>query len=378
MNANIFLTTFGSFLLVFFIRKTYTSRSLSYSDYIHRQIYTVPDIVWGSDMKNPKPPHLSKSIEAKDKLYVMILDSEFKSNHFQCVAKKQWIDPFLKEPFIDGVEIYSRAEWTNSECNLSTIVTPKPPKKYLIANPSSWVLSNALKMFLERSDSGWLLLIGDAAYIKIDLFKHFFKKFIEDKDPINAAAASGGCIDQRYFFQMFIVESGIVFSRKAIENLFNEKSDKTWDITYQIGLNGDEALSQIATGNYIFPRSKANDCFLGREFVSSDDFIVLENISSMYHKDDSDNSIEQIIQSKLPQCIIPAYYHNINPGMQGLCSKRITSLNDVFIWSAYGTNKTKLDFLLNADRLINNLPDSVGYFWNPDKPQLCYIAKKTI
>lgn len=308
----------------------------------------------------------------------MILDSEFKSDHFQCLAKKQWIDPILQEPYIDGVEIYSRARWFNKECNLSSIVTPKPPNEYLIANPSSWVLSNALKMFLERSDSGWLLLIGDSAYIKIDLFKHFFQQFILEKDPLTTSTASGGCIDQRYFFQMLIVESGIIFSRKAVENVFNERSVRTWEITYQIGLNADEALSQIATGNYLFPRSRSNDCFLGREFVSSNDFVILENISSMYQKAGSieSESFNEQIKEMLPKCAIPDYYYNINPGMQGLCSKRITPLNDVFIWSASGANKTKLDFLSNADKLINNLPNSVGYFWNPDKPQLCYIPQK--
>lgn len=376
MNANIFLFTFGSILLVFCIQKSYINRPQTYSDYINHKVYKAPEIIWGNHKENPNPPRLSKSTPVNETLYVMIFDSEFKADHFQCIAKKQWIEPFLKEPFVDGVEIYSRSRWFNKECNLSTIVTPKPPKKYLIANPSSWVLSNALKMFLERSNSGWLLLIGDSAYIKIDLFKQFFHSFILNKDPLKSPTASGGCIDQRYFFQMFIVESGILFSRNAIENIFNEKSLATWNITYQIGLNADEALSQITTGNYLFPRSRSNDCFLGREFVSSNDFVTLEKISSLYQSESTSNeSFNEIIQTMLPKCEIPSYYYNINPGMQGLCSKRITSLNDVFIWSASGANKTKLEFLTNADRLISNLPNSVGYFWNPDKPQLCYISK---
>lgn len=378
MNANIFLLTFGSILLILCLKESYANRPRSYSSYIHSERYIIPEIKWSSEKDNPSPPHLSKSFQAKDKLYIMILDSEFKPNDFQCLAKKQWIDPILKEPYVDGVEIYSRNRWFNSACNLSSIVTPKPPKIYSTINPSSWVLSNALKMFLERSDSGWLLLIGDAAFINLDKFKDFFSRFKEEKDPITTSTATGGCIDQRYFFQMFIVESGIIFSRKAIENVFRERSMKTWDITYQIGLNADEALSQITTENYLFPRSKANDCFLGREFLLSDDFVSLESISSMYqNKKYQEENFDQIIQEMIPLCEIPKQYYSINPGMQGLCSRKITPLNDLIIWSASGSNKTKFEFLSNADRLLSNLPSSVGYFWNPDKPQLCYIKKKS-
>lgn len=340
----------------------YIDRPLSYKDYIKSKPFQQKKIKWGNPNTNKNPPRHSTLKKSEDKLYIMIFDTEFQANKYQCIAKQQWVDPLSTEDFIDGIEFYSHSTYTNWECNISTIVPPQPPEQFMSPNPSSWVISKALEMYLSRSDSGWVLLIGDAAYIDVEKFKDFFKHFKTMKDPLRKEYASGGCIEERYFFYMLILDSGILLSRKGAERVLETFSKNTWEVAYQIGLNGEEALSQIFIHNLISPQGSANDLFLGREFVSSDDLELLSDITV--------NNMPYKINT-LPQCIIPKMYYSIRPGESNLCSYTVTPLNQIIIWSGSGKYQSKLEFLTKAPKILQNIPPILSYYWSPVKPKLC-------
>ena len=360
-KINNFIIVLSSFLFILSLvmcKKSYSKSKINQHN-SHQQntpstIYKPNVIKWDKDYVNPK--HQKKTdANNSQSLYIMIIDSEFKPKHFQCLMKKQWVDELLKQDFVDGAEYFSRIHWENEECGISTIVTP--PSIYKTLNPTSWILLNSLKMFLERSDSAYLFLVGDATYIKVPEFINFFKEFSKFKSPREYLYSSGSCIELRYFFQMFLIGSGILLSRKLVTNLVEEEAMQTWMVACEVGINSDESLSQICDQFGMYPQNNANNQFVGQEFRYKTDYNII--LSKNF-----DN---------LPKCEIPKEYINNIPGTPGVCSKEIIKFKDVISWSGAGRNATKLFFLENAKLMLENLPDFLGYYWSQSHPRLCRL-----
>lgn len=337
----------------------------TYKNYINSCVYKSKPAEWS----NPKfnPPASFKNNTGKT-LYIAIIDSEYEPRPFQCLMKKQWVDELSKYDFVDNIEYYSRIRWTNKECNITTIVTP-PPKYKDTLNPTTWILFNTLKMYLERSNSSCLLIIGDSSYLKVKEFVKYFDSYFH---PIY-----GGCIEQRYFFQMLLIESGILISRRVVEKFLLESVMTTWDVGSEVGITADEIFSQVGDQVGFYMKNYAENKFVGREFREYKDFDRLKQ------KDFDD----------LPPCKIPYRYIHNQPGEQGICSAEITNFSRIIIWSGaipsdpsqssekkssiFGSeiesesSKNKFEFLKNAEQMMNNNPDYLSYYWAQSKPRLC-------
>lgn len=322
-------------------------------------VYEKQSVNW-SDPKANIPPR-KKSIYLNNKtdkyqksLYIAVIDTEFKPHPYQCLMKKQWIDPILQYPFIEAIEFYSRIRWSNELCNITTIISPPSIFKETL-NPTSWILLNTLKMFLERSNSDYVLIIGDSCYMKVKEFIDYFLAF--------HSSISGSCVEQRYFFQMLLIESGILLSRNNAVKIVSKDAIETWNVACEVGIDSDEAFSQILDQVGIHPKYHAEDSFLGREFRNFSDFKRLQTKS----------------YDDLPICKIPDIYIHNPPGEQGICSAKVTKFNDVILWSApfyslYGKSAaSKYEFLLHAELMLNNNSDKLGYYWAQSHPTLCKL-----
>ncbi|OHT17136.1 hypothetical protein TRFO_12665 [Tritrichomonas foetus] len=355
-NAPIYICVFSSayLILCIFMYYSYTNVWTGNNGVRNSKIYTLPELEWDDYRKNPEY-HGKTDPETSNSLYVMILDSENKAQPFQCIMKKQWVDQLSQKRFVDGIEYYSRIHWTNPECNISTIVTPK--SKYNAINPSSWILLNSFKMFLERSNAAWLFVINDAAYMDVGKFESFFDEYKKKKMPRNNIYITGSCIEQRYFFQMLLIDSGILMSRKAVQDFTASNVMNTWEVTCEVGINADETLAQVGDQIYIYVRNSAENRFVGREFRNLSDFSILEKREFQH----------------LKKCEVPDVYINNPPGEQGICSSEITPFKNIIIWAAAGNKISKLDFLEKAPQMLKNVPDYLGYFWAQTRPQLCKL-----
>ena len=287
-------------------------------------------------------------------LYVLILDDEYQSSPHQCLMKKQWIDEFMKRPEIDGVEIYSVNYWENKDCNLSTITIDEIPTQQI--NPSAFLLYKSLELFLQRSEANWLYIIGDAAYIKVERFFNFFNKTIKKIHALYETYLLGSCVEERYFFQMLLSSSGLLASRKFVEKLLKTGKDELWKVSYTVGITADEILSKMADKMSIYVPGRQTNEFLGRGWAQKEmyDMLLTKNFSS------------------LPKCKIPHEYLNPGAGELGLCTSSIVSVNDMSVWA--GTRKryiSKYDFLNNAEKMLENLPPDLHYYWDRLYPTLC-------
>lgn len=318
----------------------------------NRKIYIPKKPIWKLG-ENPPPQKLSNS-SANEKLYVMIIDSEYESNPYHCIMKNQWVDKFIKNPKVDGVEMYSVNAWTNQECNLSSITIPEIPKQKI--NPSAYLLYNALSMTLNRTDAGWIFIIGDAAYIHVDRFFEWVSRIMNSHNPEYEIFMTGSCVEERYFFQMLLTSSGILISRKFAENLVKSGSDSLWDVSYSVGITSDEILAKISDklGQYI-PGTQTS-VLVGRGFTDKLHYELLT---------------EKQFDS-LPKCKIPEEYLNSVPGELSLCISQILKFNQIISWS--GTYQIgKLEFLKNAEKMMNNNPDDLGYYWDRLYLALCKL-----
>ena len=299
--------------------------------------------------QNPPPP-MSSSESASDSLYIMIFDEEYSPKDFHCLTYNQWIESFRDYSFVDGVEIYSLNGWKHPNCNMQTVTVPSPPQK--MKDPTSWQLYKSLELYLERSTSEWLFLVGDATYISSSRFLSFIKE-IQRSGP-HATVARGGCIEQRYFFQLLEISSGIIFSRTAVENIL--KLDLHWNTSFAMELRADEALGHAINNINLYVPNQVANGFVGNEFFDKNDFIILMN------KD----------FDKLPTCKIRDELYNPFPGTQGNCVKHVQKFMEIFSWAG-GGKKHKKEFLENAEEMLNGASSSVGLIWEKVKPRLCKL-----
>lgn len=302
---------------------------------------------------NPPPPKLSKKNQT-EKLYVMVLDNEYESKPHQCLMKKQWMDPFLQHPEIDGIEVYSVNAWTNEACNLSSITVPELPKQQV--NPSAFLLYNSMKMFLERSDAGWLFIIGDAAYIKIPRFFEWLEMTMRSNNPLTEIYMIGSCVEERYFFQMLLSSSGILLSRSYVNHLVDSGSDQLWDVSFNVGITSEEILAKISDKLGVYIPGKQTHEFVGRGFTHASHY------QKLLDKD----------FKGLPKCIIPHMYLHPEPGELGLCSAQVFKFDDMSIWSGLN-HLSKQKFLEDAEKMMTGNPQSLGYYWDRLYLTLCQI-----
>ena len=349
---NKFFLIIITFLLTIFSILMSKQTNKNNSSIIYKSVpYIEKKPKWKLRNSNPLPPKLSL-LSTNKQLYVMIIDDEFQSKPHQCKMKNQWINEFLENPRIDGIEFYSLNSWENNECNISSITINELPQQTF--NPSSFLLIKSFELFLNRSNSEWLFITGDYSYIKTNRFFDYIDKVTNGYIPSRDRFMLGCCVEQRYFFQMLTINSGILFSRKLIEEYVNSINDHLWNVSFDVGINADEILAQISDKIGINIPSKQTHEFLGRTWRDINHFDLL--LSKSF--------------SNLPKCNIPYEYLRPPPGELGLCAAQIYPLNELSVWSALSM-KGKDYFLENAELMLENIPSNVSYYWDRLYPTLC-------
>lgn len=302
----------------------------------------------GDDNNPPPKKHLGKI----KSIYFLILDSQNQPQHFQCLTKKLWIDEMLQDLSVDGIEFYSLNHWINNACNLSSITVNA--KKISMQNPQTFLLYRSLHLFMQRSSAEYLCIIGDASFIRVKPFLNFFHEVTRNIDGRKSLWATGNCIEERYFFKMNSLDSGIIISRKTVEELLKKKD--MWNITIELAHPPGEAFAQILDAVGVSVMSTDNSFFLGRQWEKIQDFS--EMIKGNYNN--------------IPICEIPAENLISRPGLISNCNKKVTQLKKVLSWAG-GGNNNKTEFLENVKHVYDNLPNNIGFFWNCRHPQICRI-----
>ena len=297
----------------------------------------------------PNPPVKNDREFAKDGLFVVVLDRDGRPGRHFCQMKRQWMEKLAAQKDVEDVILVSEKFWKMDECSLSTLTVPRP--KYGTPDTSAWLLYKSFELFLERSRSGWLFLVGDCVYVKVDEFLSFFKQ------GRNAGTLVGGCVEKRYFFQMLVLESGILLNRQTVLKLIEPELADTWQVMFEIGLPYDEALAHAADQVGFYFKGQKFNLFLGREFQN------VSNFDALLTKSFTD----------LKPCIVPDKYLFNGPGDIGVCTPKVTLWSNLLTWSASGI-LSKTQFLEEAERMLDNNPSDLAFFWEGSKPALCNIS----
>jgi hypothetical protein len=343
-SVAIFIASFC--LALYFFRKNYPS----FSKYTHSQEYVPKHPNWKLRKQNPPPPERSKKSPIES-LYVMIIDQEYSAQPFQCLFVDQWVNEMAESEYVDGIEIYSLNAWTNKECNISSITISQLPKHTI--NPSAFLALRSMQLALKRTDAEWFFMINDAAYINVRRFLDFFdlKKRTTDN---RKTFMIGSCVEERYFFQMLLFDSGVLMSRDIVEMMADSENDHRWDVAFQTALTADEIFAEIADKNGISISSKQTHEFLGRGFRNIKDY---------------DRLREKNFEG-LPHCKIPIELLVPGPSQLGICSAQVFRMGDMSVWSAL-RGMSKMQFLEEAAAMLSALPENLGYYWDRLYPTLC-------
>lgn len=337
----------------------FSNQPPSILQYIKRQVFDEPIRDWPHNPPNPLPLKKSRSAN-NSKVYVAVIDFDNEPGHHYCQMKKQWMTPLTETDLIDSIEVYSLKYWHNTECDIKTVTVPKP--KFDTLDYSTWILRSTLALFLERSNSGWLFITGDSVYVKTNEFIEYLKVKMKTFDGLVTAGMYGGCVEKRYFFQMFTPESGVLISRKAVKKLVANDMNEVWDVVMEVGIHYDEALAQLSDQIGIYVQGRAQNVFLGREFRNAtEQFKWLEN-----------KNFDNLIP-----CEVPYEYIRNAPGELGVCSSHVTRFDSIITWSGAGyLNKT--EFLEKAETFLGNNPSDLGFYWDRTNPTLCRIGLSNI
>jgi hypothetical protein len=289
-------------------------------------------------------------LDPGSQLYVAVIDTNYAAEPYHCIMKTQWMDDLSRFPYVDGVEFYSVTSYEQAECQLRVVTVPRSRHRSL--NPSSHLLFQTLKAFLLRSSAGWLFVINDAAYVRVPNLDAFLRSSLERQRPA-AVFARGSCVERRFYFQMLSITSGILISRRAVERLIDK--EETWNVTIEIGLPAEEALSQILDGISVTARWSKKDDFLGQPFRHSE--------------------FRQRLLDKRFDGLVTCQRPNANSGSSGIatvCSTEFTKVNDLVVWAGAGNNATDKEwFLKNARDMLRDVPDHVHFIWDRLFPELC-------
>jgi len=321
----------------------------SFSDLAHPHVVSEPKRTLHPNSPNP-PPELHSP--DNDSLYVAILDFQSEPAAHHCLLKSQWIDKFLARDNVENVEFYSLASWTNEDCHLHSLPVDRPPER--MADSSSWLFTESLKLALNRSTSGWFFIVTDAVYIRVDPFFAFFANHAQSLDPFTQKSFFGGCYEKRYFFQLMTPESGVFLSRHFAEELL--RLTKVWSVVMDIGIQYDEALAHISDEVGVSIKRNAVEEMLGRAWRNHSDFELMANKSF----------------GNLPVCAVPRSHIYNAPGELGLCLAGVVRLNSVITWAVDDAMDKKM-FLERAEEFIEGNPDDLGFYWDLTRPTLCIV-----
>ena len=290
----------------------------------------------------PPPQRKNNKFES---LYIAIFDDEYEPKPYQCLMKKQWIDPFSHNPFIDGIEMYSLTYFHNKECNLSTISIPLPAKR--MKDPSSWQIYNILKSFLERSKSAWLFLVGPAAFIQEENFFYFFKHLLNEYTDEYTIMSRGCCIEPSYYFQILQISSGVFISRRSVEKIL--QLNEFWNVVFSIEIDGNEALFHALDQIGVIASQSNSIGMIGDAFLDEKDFerLLTKNFEG------------------LPQC-------QTNIERDRTCIEDPQLFLSMISWAGGGKNNRTF-FLQNAEKMIKDVKPNLGIVWIGQKPKLCMI-----
>jgi hypothetical protein len=303
-------------------------------------------------IENPPPPHQAASGTApQSQLYIAVMDTAYGIARYHCRMKRQWMDRISELPFVDGLEFYSLASSKNPNCTLPLFHVP--PRARKSANPSSFLLYQILQLFLARSDADWLFLIGDAAYVNFENLKGYLREWMSHNTMYSWAR--GSCVERRYYFQMLSIQSGILITRKTVEELLAR--GEMWDVTIDTGLPADEALSQVFDDVGVVAKASREDRFLGQPFRNHRfyDSLIQKKFDDLKVCERPDKKPEE-------------------PGIASVCSGEITQFKSLVSWAGGGKSEAGKEwFLEHAEEMLNGLPDSVNFIWDRLFPELCQV-----
>jgi hypothetical protein len=350
VTTSIIFILFGCYMIRAHSRRTF-------GNFVNSRVFVEPKRIWQSSPPNP-PPIRRQKVAGNTSIYVAIIDFENRPGPHHCRMKTQWMDKFLDRSDVEDVEIYSLTSWTNPRCSFRSLAVPVPPKDYV--DSSSWLFVNSLQIALNRSNSGWLFVVCDSVYIRVEPFFEYFRQRMHDWNPFQYIRLFGGCLEQRYFFQMLVPESGILMTRRFADEMLKPDILDVWGVAMEAGIHYDEVFSHVSDQIGIYVQSSAVDQMLGRPWRNESQFQLLANKSF----------------DVLPICTVPAHYIYNAPGELGLCSIRVTPFNSIISWAAASETTSKIDFLDHAERYFEGNPDDLGFYWDMTRPTLCIIDKE--
>lgn len=297
---------------------------------------------------NPPPRKASQQLTNNQKLYIAIIDTEYRPSKHHCVMREAWINEVEQLEFVDGVELYSNASFSNEECQISSVSFPPPPSKFRLQhNPSCIIIRNMLKQYLERSDAGWLLYVTDSSFVNVKNLQNIIKSMFCN-NPIKDPRVTGQCIEMRDYFQIFQKNSGSLISRKAATLLTTSNMNKTWDVSCEIEIDFTEAIAHALDINGLYAIRNDNNLFLGSPFVSKSDYDALLTKSF----------------SNIQSC--PAKYES-----QRVCHPTIQSFKSLAVWSGVGEHMNKYDFMKNAKKMFESAEFYLSFKYNVYRSELC-------
>ena len=294
------------------------------------------------------PRKASQNIPNNQKLYIAIIDTEYHPSKHHCTMREAWINDAEKLDFVDGIELFSNVSFTNDQCQIKSISFPPPPSKFhLQHNPSCIIIRNMLKIFLERSDAGWLLYLTDSSFVNVNNLENLIKS-MHCNNPSVDARVTGQCIEMRDYFQIFQKNSGSLISRKAASLLIADKMNKTWDVSCEIEIDFSEAIAHALDINSLYAIRNNNQLFLGSPFVDKSDYEALMQKSF----------------SKIEAC--PSSYES-----KRVCHPTIQLFRNLAIWSGAGEHMNKYEFMENAKKMFDSAEPYLSFKYNVYKSELC-------
>ena len=293
----------------------------------------------------PPPPRRATISDTARKIYIAVIDREYKPSPVQCALKKAWIDRASKLEFVDGVEFYSSASFVNERCGVTTISFPPPDDRFDVSYmPSCMIMRHVIRSFLERSDAGWLLYVTDATYVDPDKLESLIDR--RTVVPEIEQRIRGQCIEVRDYFQVFVEESGAMISRATAARV--NLTTKTWDVACSIQISGNEVMGHVLDVHGMSAVHNHDKSFLGQPFPAAQDYTALRTRNFQ----------------KLAPCP-PSYAH------WRVCHPRIHRLSEVVVWGGAGRALSKLDFINSAAGMLRDLPPDVSFMYNTHEAELC-------
>ena len=294
-----------------------------------------------------EPPRSAwKNLTSRETIYIAIQDSVYEPSDLMCTLKKSWISDVETLPFVDGVEYYSISSYEDSSCRMKTITFDDPPSRFPITrSPSCYLLYSTLQMFLKRSESNWLLVVSDSAYVH----PQNLVKFMEELSKVgyyNLAFAKGQCVELRDYFQIFSPASGALFSRNAVKKILERP--RKMELSCEIEIPAFEAVAHQLDDMSVFAIHNHEPRFLGQAFTQKSDYNVLETG----------------ILTNVKQC--EQFYDSPR-----VCFTRSNKFKDLIVWAGSGDRIDRLEFLEKAKKWIDDAPDNLGFMYNSYFTDLC-------